>query len=247
MFAEYTGAARPVLLIDEPAVAEALTLSLKGEGFAVIAATDGAAGVERFRVDNPALVLLDLKLPRISGLDVCRILREESTVPIMVVSARDSEADKVASLEMGADDFMTKPFSLKELVSRMRAHLRRAGLTADAVDPALLRSGPVELDASMHEVRVRGERVDFTPKEFDLLETFLRAENRLRTRGYLIDHVWGPKYFGDTKTLDVHVMRLRTKIERDPHRPEHLITVRGLGYRFLDQSSARTVDNRAKG
>jgi two-component system response regulator RegX3 len=171
------------------------------------------------------------------GIDVCRILRAESTVPIIVVTAKDSEADKVAALEIGADDYVTKPFSMRELMARVRTNLRRAGMVAKTpvVGGDLLTGGPVEMDVARHVVRVRGEIVDLPPKEFDLLKAMLLGRGRLRTRAYLISEVWGHDYFGDTKTLDVHVKRLRQKIEPDPHDPEHLLTVRGLGYRFIDQ------------
>ena len=228
-----TGA--PILLIeDDPAIGDAIQYSLQREGLRVVVARDGEQGLECFRAEPPILVMLDLMLPRLSGLDVCRIVRTESTVPIMILTARDSEADKVAGLEIGADDYVTKPFSMRELVSRVRAQLRRLDMSASATrPPEVLARGPVEMDVSRHEVRVRGVHVDLTPKEFKLLETFLIGSGRLRTRTYLIDEVWGPTYFGDTKTLDVHVKRLRQKIEIDPHQPEHLVTVRGLGYRFV--------------
>jgi two-component system, OmpR family, response regulator RegX3 len=232
--AEERSAARPILIIeDEPALCETLDYALTREGFRVVLASDGVTGLERFRTENPGLILLDLMLPTLPGLDVCRIIRAQSNVPIVILTAKDSEADKVSGLEIGADDYVTKPFSMRELVSRLRAHLRRAEMGADQPEAQVLSGGPVELDVSNHEVRVRGERVDLTPKEFDLLENFLRGQSRLRTRNNLIDAVWGVNYFGDTKTLDVHVKRLRAKIERDPHNPEYLVTVRGLGYRFL--------------
>jgi two-component system response regulator RegX3 len=228
--------ARTILLVeDEPALAESIQYSLEREGYRVVIAPDGERGIERFHADAPALVLLDLMLPRVSGLDVCRAIRAESTVPIVIVTAKDSEADKVTGLEIGADDYVTKPFSTRELVSRVRANIRRAGMLVAPPSQDLLSGGPVELDVSRHEVHVRGRAVSLTPKEFELLQTFLRGKDRLRSRDYLIAAVWGPRYFGDTKTLDVHMKRLRQKIERDPHNPEHLVTVRGLGYRFLDQ------------
>ena len=153
----------------------------------------------------------------------------------MILTAKDSEADKVAGLEIGADDYLTKPFSMRELISRVRAHRRRAGLSAPGNQAGALTGGPVVMDVVRHEVRVRGAAVALTPKEFKLLETFLLGIGRMRTRGYLITEVWGPDYYGDTKTLDVHIKRIRQKIEKDPHNPEHLVTVRGLGYRFLDR------------
>ena len=230
------GAPQQILVIeDETAIADSVGYVLEREGFRVVTASDGERGIERFRADPPALVLLDLMLPKLMGLDVCRILRAESTVPIIVVTARDSEADKVTALELGADDYVTKPFSMRELVARVRANLRRAGIIAKTAKIDVLSGGPVEMDVARHVTRVRGEPIDLTPKEFDLLKSFLVGLGRLRTRGHLIAEVWGPDYFGDTKTLDVHVKRLRQKIESDPHKPDHLVTVRGLGYRFIDQ------------
>ena len=231
------GHARPSVLIveDEPTLADTIQYSLEREGFDVSVATDGERAIERFRATSPALILLDLMLPRLSGLDVCRIVRSESTVPIIMLTAKDAEADKVAGLELGADDYVTKPFSMRELVSRVRAHLRRAGMVSEPPEVEVLTGGPVVLDVARHEARVRTERISLTPKEFELLETFLLRKGRLLTRDFLIEEVWGSDYFGDTKTLDVHVKRLRQKIERDPHRPEYLVTVRGLGYRFLDE------------
>jgi two-component system, OmpR family, response regulator RegX3 len=179
-------------------------------------------------------VILDLMLPEVTGLDVCRAIRLESAVPVIMVTAKDSEADKVAGLELGADDYVTKPFSMRELMSRVRANLRRVRMAGREDEPDdLIAGGPVELDVARHEARVRGEAVAFPPKEFDLLETFLRRKGRLLTRDFLIDMVWGSDYFGDTKTLDVHVKRIRRKIEEDPHNPVHLVTVRGLGYKFV--------------
>lgn len=232
---------RPILLIeDDASIAETLQIALTHECFVTLVACDGEIGISCFRAERPALVLLDLMLPKVSGMDVCRTMRAESSLPIVVVSARDSESDRVAALEAGADDYVIKPFSLKELVARVRAHLRRTGLMAQQGE-SVVTAGPVALDTARHEVHVRGVRVPFTPKEFLLLETLLRAETRLRTRDYLIDRVWGHAYFGDAKTLDVHVKRLRAKIEVDPHRPEHLVTVRGIGYRFLAQPAEQPV------
>jgi two-component system, OmpR family, response regulator RegX3 len=200
----------------------------------VVVAADGRRAVERFRAEHPDLVILDLMLPEMSGLDVCRLIRQESTVPIVVVTAKDAEADKVTGLELGADDYVTKPFSVRELVSRVRAHLRRVHMTSTSPIEEQLQGGPVDMDVSRHEVRINGELVAFPPKEFELLETFLRRKGRLLTRDFLIEEVWGHDYFGDTKTLDVHVKRIRRKVEDDPHIPNHLLTVRGLGYKFVD-------------
>lgn len=218
---------------DEASLADAVRYNLVREGFRVAVAQDGPSALERFEAERPALVILDLMLPGMSGLDVCREIRARSAVPIVILTAKDAEADKVAGLELGADDYVTKPFSMRELLSRVRAHLRRAGMPAPAAAEEVLRGGPVEMDVARHEVRVRGEPVPLPPKEFELLEAFLRRRGRLLTRDFLIEEVWGPDYVGDTRTLDVHVKRLRRKIERDPHRPEHLLTVRGLGYKFV--------------
>ncbi len=226
---------RILLVEDEESLVESVRYSLEREGYAVSVATDGRRAIERFRHELPDLVILDLMLPEMSGLDVCRMIRERSTVPIVMVTAKDSEADKVAGLELGADDYVTKPFSMRELVSRVRAHLRRARM-ADAVEPApdeLLAGGRIEMDVGRHEVRIAGELVGFPPKEFELLEAFLRRKGRLLTRDFLIEEIWGHDYVGDTKTLDVHVKRVRQKIEDDPHEPEFLLTVRGLGYKFV--------------
>ena len=210
-------------------------LLLEREGFAVAVATDGRLALERFRSEPPSLVILDLMLPEISGLDVCRQIRLISNVPIIMVTAKDAEADKVSGLELGADDYVTKPFSVRELVSRVRAHLRRVEMGEGSTgSDTVVRAGPVELDADRHEVRVRGELVPLPPKEFALLEILVRLKGRLLTRDHLIAEVWGADYFGDTKTLDVHMKRLRQKVEEDPHRPTHLLTVRGLGYRLVD-------------
>jgi two-component system, OmpR family, response regulator RegX3 len=227
-------AARILVVEDEESLADSVRYNLEREGFAVSVVTDGRRALERFRADAPALVILDLMLPEVSGLDLCRMMRAESDVPIIMVTAKDSEADKVTGLELGADDYVTKPFSMRELVSRVRANLRRTKPQAvtELVDE-VISGGPVRMDVGRHEVSVRGESVALPPKEFELLETFLRRRGRLLTREFLIDEVWGPDYFGDTRTLDVHVKRLRRKLEEDPHQPRYLLTVRGLGYKFV--------------
>jgi two-component system response regulator RegX3 len=227
---------RILIVEDEESLADSVRYNLEREGYQVAVAADGREAIERFRSQPPSLVILDLMLPEISGLDVCRVIRAESDVPIIMVTAKDSEADKVTGLELGADDYVTKPFSVRELVSRVRAHLRRAGMRGDADHPGeeILHGGPIEMDIGRHEVTIRGDGVPFPPKEFELLETFLRRKDRLLTRMFLIEEVWGVDYVGDTKTLDVHVKRLRQKIEVDPHDPAHLLTVRGLGYKFVD-------------
>jgi len=238
----------PILLVeDEPSLAESIRYSLEQECCRVVVAGDGEQAMELSRHEHPALVLLDLMLPKLSGLDVCRLLRQESAVPIMILTAKAGEADKVAGLELGADDYVTKPFSMRELVSRVRAQLRRSalnGTSASAPRPLqpergeVLRGGPVELNAERHEARVRGDLVKLTPREFALLALFLGRRGRLLTRDFLISELWGEDYFGDTKTLDVHVKRLRQKIEPAPHCPRYLVTVRGLGYRFLDDADS---------
>jgi two-component system, OmpR family, response regulator RegX3 len=227
-------APRILVVEDEDALAESVRYNLEREGFSVLVAADGRRAIERFHDDHPALVILDLMLPEMSGLDVCRLIRQESDVPIIMVTAKDSEADKVTGLELGADDYVTKPFSVRELVSRVRAHLRRAAMGTALPPEETLIGGPVEMDVARHEVTVRGALVAFPPKEFELLEAFLRRKDRLLTRLFLIEDVWGSDYVGDTKTLDVHVKRIRQKVEDDPHDPEHLLTVRGLGYKFVD-------------
>ena len=225
---------RILVVEDEESLAETVRYNLEREGYGVSLASDGRQALERFRADGPSLVILDLMLPEISGLDLCRTMRAESDVPIIMVTAKDSEADKVAGLELGADDYVTKPFSMRELVSRVRANLRR---TRPSVAPEdadeVLAGGPVRMDVGRHEVSVAGASVLLPPKEFELLEAFLRRKGRLLTRDFLIEEVWGPDYFGDTRTLDVHVKRLRRKLEADPHHPDHLLTVRGLGYKFV--------------
>jgi len=221
---------------DEPAIAETIAYSLRREGYDVVMAEDGERALTMFRERPPSMVVLDLMLPKLSGLDVCRTIRQGSEVPILMLTAKDSEADKVAGLELGADDYVTKPFSMRELVSRVRAHLRRADASRDApvASPPILSGGHVQLDPERHEVTVRGEGVALPPKEFELLELLLMRKGRLLARQFLIEEVWGADYVGDTKTLDVHVKRLRQKLEDDPHEPRHLVTVRGLGYKFVD-------------
>jgi len=221
---------RVLIVEDEDTYRETLGYMLRKEGFDVTEAADGAAGLAAFERAGADIVLLDLMMPGLPGTEVCRRLRAVSTVPIIMVTARDSEIDKVVGLELGADDYVTKPFSHRELVARIRAVLRR-GSDTDLL-PDVLEAGGVRLDVERHEVTVRGASVKLALKEFELLELLLRNSGRVLTRGQLIDRVWGPDYVGDTKTLDVHVKRLRAKIEADPAEPELLLTVRGLGYRF---------------
>jgi len=227
---------RILVVEDEPGLAESVRYTLDSEGFDVLVVESGVAGLEKARLMEPDLILLDLMLPGMSGLDVCRQIRSSSDVPIIMLTAKDSEADKVAGLELGADDYMTKPFSMRELIARVRAHLRRAarsGLLAESNE--VLRGGPIVLDIDAHVAKVGGREVELRPKEFELLESLMRRKNRLAARHALIDEVWGPSYFGDTKTLDVHIKRLREKLEADSSKPKHIVTVRGLGYKFVDE------------
>jgi two-component system, OmpR family, response regulator RegX3 len=222
---------RILVVEDEESFLDALDFMLSKEGFEVLQAQDGISGLELFRREGADLVLLDVMLPGMSGTDVCRAIRTDSTVPIIMVSAKDTEIDKVVGLELGADDYVTKPFSTRELLARIRAVLRRrAG--GDDSEEKVITAGPVRLDADRHVVTIRGEEVRLPLKEFDLLEVLVRNSGRVLTRAQLIDRVWGSNYVGDTKTLDVHIKRLRSKIELDPGQPEHVVTVRGLGYRF---------------
>ncbi len=228
---------RPRVLVveDEESIAEAIRYALEVEGFEVLVAGTGSEGVRLAESSRPSLVLLDVMLPESSGLDVCRRIRQSSDVPIVMLTARDSEADKVAGLELGADDYVVKPFSMRELIARVRAHVRRSERSGQFEEAAeVLRSGPIEVDIAAHEVRRAGTPVELRPKEFELLESLIRRKGRLSTREVLIDEVWGPSYFGDTKTLDVHIKRLRTKLEDDPRAPRRIVTVRGLGYKFVD-------------
>jgi two-component system, OmpR family, response regulator RegX3 len=218
---------------DEDSFVDALSVGLQREGFRVQVARDGAEALELFDLVEPDLVLLDLMLPRISGVDVCRQLRARSSVPIIMVTAKSSEIDTVVGLEVGADDYVSKPYRLRELVARMRAALRRAPRD-DALPPSedALEVGDVRLDPDRHEVVVRGEEVTLPLKEFELLELLLANAGRVLTRETLIDRIWGIDYVGDTKTLDVHVKRLRAKVEDDPSNPRRIVTIRGLGYKY---------------
>ena len=223
---------RILLVEDEESLAEPLAFLLGKEGFDVVWAADGAQALVEFEAYDIDIVLLDLMLPGMSGTDVCKQLRAISSVPVIMVTARDSEIDKVVGLELGADDYVTKPYSSRELIARIRAVLRRGGDTEEIPAQNVLSGGRVRMDVERHTVTVAGTPVNLPLKEFDLLEYLLRNAGRVLTRGQLIDRVWGADYVGDTKTLDVHVKRLRSKIEEEPSRPRHLITVRGLGYKF---------------
>ncbi|HSK25278.1 MAG TPA: response regulator transcription factor [Jiangellales bacterium] len=222
---------RVLVVEDEESFSDALSYMLRKEGFDVALAPSGPDALEEFDRNGADLVLLDLMLPGIPGTEVCRRLRQRSNVPVIMLTAKDSEVDKVVGLELGADDYVTKPFSSRELVARIRAVLRR-GTEAAELLPTVLEAGPVRMDVDRHVVTVDGEGVKLPLKEFELLEMLLRNAGRVLTRGQLIDRIWGADYVGDTKTLDVHVKRLRAKIEPDPGEPRYLLTVRGLGYKL---------------
>ncbi len=225
-----------VLLVeDEDSFVEALVIGLQKEGFAVHVARDGAEALVAFELVRPDLVLLDVMLPKVSGIDVCRELRSRSNVPIIMVTAKSSEIDTVVGLEVGADDYVTKPYRLRELVARIRAVLRRRAMEHSGVPDRsgdAVEVGEVHLDPERHEVVIRGEQVRLPLKEFELLALLLENAGRVLTRDVLIDRVWGHDYVGDTKTLDVHIKRLRAKVEVDPAHPERIITIRGLGYKY---------------
>ncbi|GAB3706195.1 response regulator [Nocardiopsis oceani] len=222
---------RVLVVEDEESYSDALSYMLRKEGFEVAVAPTGTVALETFDRTGADLVLLDLMLPGLSGTEVCRTLRQKTNVPVIMLTAKDSEIDKVVGLELGADDYVTKPFSSRELVARIRAVLRRRG-EDEVVLPAALEAGPVRMDVERHVVTVRSDSVQLPLKEFELLEVLLRNAGRVLTRMQLIDRVWGADYVGDTKTLDVHVKRLRAKIEEDPSHPRYIVTVRGLGYKF---------------
>jgi len=222
---------RVLVVEDEESFSDVLSFMLRREGYEVGVAQDGLAAIAEFDRNGADLVLLDLMLPGMAGTEVCRNLRQRSSVPIIMVTAKDGEVDKVVGLELGADDYVTKPFSSRELVARIRAVLRRGG-EPEELSPSVVEAGPVRIDVERHIVSVRGENVPMPLKEFDLLEFLVRNAGRVLTRGQLIDRVWGSDYVGDTKTLDVHVKRVRAKIEEDPGNPVSLLTVRGLGYKF---------------
>ena len=227
---------------DEESFVDALTLSLQREGFRVVVARDGMEALDVFRAESPDIVLLDVMIPKLSGIDVCRAIRAIGTTPVIMVTARTSEIDAVVGLEVGADDYIAKPFRIRELVARMRAVLRRVPVPSATVpspsgsalpdDPDSLLVGDVRLDPSSHEVEVRGAPVALPLKEFELLELLLENAGRVLTREVLIDRIWGHDYVGDTKTLDVHIKRLRAKVESDPSLPTRILTIRSLGYKY---------------
>jgi two-component system, OmpR family, response regulator RegX3 len=221
---------RVLVVEDEESYRDALSYMLSSEGFEVIEASNGASGIAEFDRGGADIVLLDLMMPGLPGTEVFRQLRLRGSVPVIMLTARDTEVDKVVGLELGADDYVTKPFSHRELVARMRAVLRRGQDTE--LLPDVLEAAGVRMDVERHEVSVDGERIKLALKEFELLEMLLRNAGRVMTRGQLIDRIWGSDYVGDTKTLDVHIKRLRSKIESDPANPRYLTTVRGLGYKF---------------
>jgi two-component system response regulator RegX3 len=223
---------RVLLVEDEPDLAEPLAYLLRREGYEVEIAEDGPAAVAAFEERGCDIVLLDLMLPGMSGTEVCRRIRQTSAVPIVMVTAKDSEVDIVVGLELGADDYVTKPYSARELLARMRAVLRRTAEPDVDLDEHVLTGGRVTLDIDRHSVAVDGSEISMPLKEFELLEVLMRNSGRVLTRGQLIDRVWGSDYFGDTKTLDVHIKRIRSRIEKTPSEPTMLVTVRGLGYRF---------------
>lgn len=222
---------RVLVIEDEESFRDALQFMLSREGFDVVLAADGSEGMKQFDAKNPDLVLLDLMLPEVSGTEVCKYIRSKSNVPVIMLTAKDTEIDKVVGLELGADDYVTKPFSTRELLARIRAVLRRGGeFEVDTIGTIEL--GPVRMDVERHALTVDGNPVSIPLKEFELLEFLMRNSGRVLTRGQLMDRVWGSNYVGDGKTLDVHIKRIRSKIEPDPANPVYLTTVRGLGYRF---------------
>lgn len=223
---------RILLVEDEPDLADPLAYLLRREGYEVEIAEDGPTALALFREGGADIVLLDLMLPGMPGTEVCRQIRTASAVPIIMLTAKDSEVDIVVGLELGADDYITKPYSSRELLARMRAVLRRVVQAEEDIDERILEGGRVTVDIDRHTVAVDGEVINMPLKEFELLEVLMRNSGRVLTRGQLIDRVWGSDYFGDTKTLDVHIKRIRSRIEQNPSEPVMLVTVRGLGYRF---------------
>ena len=223
---------RILIVEDEESVLDPLELLLSKEGFTIETARDGREALEKFAKTNPDLILLDLMLPEVSGTEVCRQIRTKSQVPIIMLTAKDTEVDKVVGLELGADDYVVKPYSKAELVARIKAVLRRNNADAFVNQGGSISAGPVVIDVERHQVSINDENIALPLKEFELLEFLVRNSGRVLTRTQLIDRVWGSDYFGDTKTLDVHVKRLRAKIEKDPANPVYIQTIRGLGYKF---------------
>jgi len=222
---------RILIVEDEESFREGLQYMLSREGFEVVLASDGAQGMAEFDKSAPDLVLLDWMLPEFPGIEVCKYIRTKSSVPVIMLTAKDTEVDKVVGLELGADDYVTKPFSTAELLARIRAVLRR-GVDIEIPNAAVIEIGAIRIDLDRHTISVNAEEISMPLKEFELLEYLMRNSGRVLTRGQLMDRVWGSNYHGDGKTLDVHIKRIRSKIEDDPARPEHLLTVRGLGYKY---------------
>ena len=221
-----------LIVEDEESVLDPLELLLTKEGFSIETARDGREALEKFAKTNPDLILLDLMLPEISGTEVCRQIRVKSQVPIIMLTAKDTEVDKVVGLELGADDYVVKPYSKAELVARIKAVLRRQGSDSTNEPSGSISAGPVVIDVERHQVSINDQLISLPLKEFELLEFLVRNSGRVLTRTQLIDRIWGSDYFGDTKTLDVHVKRFRAKIEKDPANPVYIQTIRGLGYKF---------------
>ena len=228
--------ANKILLVeDERSIAEPILYNLKQEGFSVTHVDEGPIALEIFSEESFDLIILDLMLPEISGLDICRSIRKESDVPIIMVTAKDSGADRVTGLELGADDYVTKPFSVRELMSRVRAVLRRTTTTTtktNKIDKSI-KSGNIEINLSKYEAKVDDKNIDLTPREFELLYAFCENEGNLMSREQIFDEIWGYSFIGNTKTLDVHIQRIREKIEKDPREPKRLVTVRGVGYKLV--------------
>ena len=224
-----------LLVEDEHSIADPVIYNLKQEGFSVTHVDEGPIALEIFSEEKFDLIILDLMLPEISGLDICRSIRKESDVPIIMVTAKDSEADRVSGLELGADDYVTKPFSVRELMSRVRAVLRRTTTTTtktNKIDKSI-KSGNIEINLSKYEAKVDDKNIDLTPREFELLYAFCENEGNLMSREQIFDEIWGYSFIGNTKTLDVHIQRIREKIEKDPREPKRLVTVRGVGYKLV--------------
>lgn len=230
---------------DEPHIVELVKYNLRREGYDVLTAHDGSEAVSRSRQERPDLVILDIMLPYVDGLEVCRQIRRESSVPIIMLTAKDGELERVVGLEIGADDYVTKPFSPRELVARVRAILRRTSRDATPPPAGPLRSGGLLLDPATHEVTLNGRQVDLTAKEFELLKLLLGHPNRVFTRDFLLEHIWGYDYYGSTRTVDMHISRLREKIEDDPSASTFIVTVRGVGYKFKGPAEARASGVRA--
>jgi len=224
--------AKILIVEDDRNLLDTLKYNLGREGYSTVAAADGAEALEVARRERPDLIILDIMLPKLSGFEVCRILRQEMTVPIMMLTARSEDVDKIVGLEIGADDYMTKPFSMRELMARLGAMLRRAGMAAQAAKPESFRVGELEIDAARHQARLRGKLLELSPKEFELLLFLARNRGFVFSREQLLDKVWGYDYAGETRTVDVHIRWLRQKIESEPAKPKHLLTVRGTGYKL---------------